>query len=441
MTVLKYILFIGLFSTGVLGSVEGIRWLPCQLVEEFFHRNSEGHLETSFHHRDVFLQFGKTGDLPEFPEAVTFLVTVHAGSKMDMRHYADGDPGDLRCEIRRYSTAGIQVLWKGPEAQEDDVWFTCALQHSQGLFSITTFLRHRPATPPNPQDDINKWSPIGERETLSTTAVMLVLTRSPAVTSALMRDPTLHCQFAVDHKQPDLTVEWRLQKHSERKKLYSFSSRSGTSEGRGVSVRGLSNGNASLLLPPTTTASEGIYICSIYVPPLYGSQDISLQILESPRVSLNVGPTLQLSEGESQKVVCDAEGYYPLDVQMEWLRQHQSQRLPEILKTVLFSSHRHHPGGTYSLSAFFFLQPTARDSGYTYTCRTSHASLRTPIRKSFTLLVTESASWTDIICGVGMFAFVGIMIYILLVMLRYLHRAKKESKVSDTVGIICYFKL
>lgn len=88
---------------------------------------------------------------------------------MDMRHYADGEPGDLRCEIRRYSTAGIQVLWKGPEAQEDDVWFTCALQHSQGLFSITTFLRHRPATPPNPQDDINKWSPIGERETLSST--------------------------------------------------------------------------------------------------------------------------------------------------------------------------------------------------------------------------------------------------------------------------------
>lgn len=110
---------------------------------------------------------------------------------------------------------------------------------------------------------------------------------------------------------------------------------------------------------------------------------------------MNVGSTLSLTLGQEQKVVCDTQGYYPLDVTVDWLRESvKSGLLPEVLKTVLYSSHRHNQDGTYSLSAFFLLNPDLEDSGYKYTCRVQHQSLRTPIRKSFTLIVTGRLNYT-----------------------------------------------
>lgn len=106
-------------------------------------------------------------------------------------------------------------------------------------------------------------------------------------------------------------------------------------------------------------------------------------------MSLNVDSTISLVDRGEQKVVCEAEGYYPLDVEMEWFREPSGGGLlPEKLDTVLYSSHRHHQDGTYSLSAFFLLHASLHDSGSKYFCRVSHSSLRMPIRKSFTLNVT-----------------------------------------------------
>lgn len=117
---------------------------------------------------------------------------------------------------------------------------------------------------------------------------------------------------------------------------------------------------------------------------------------EQPRVSLNVGSTLSITLGTDQKLICDAEGYYPLDVNIEWYREpFGGSPTPLFLKNVLYSSHRLHKDGTYSLSAFFLLQPSMEDSGYKYTCRVSHKSLLTPIRKSFSLVVTGESDATQ----------------------------------------------
>lgn len=117
--------------------------------------------------------------------------------------------------------------------------------------------------------------------------------------------------------------------------------------------------------------------------------------IEPPRVTVNVGPTLSLTLGQEQKVVCDTQGYYPLDVTIDWLREPVGSGLvPQVLKNIMYSSHRHHQNGTYSLSAFFLLQPGLEDTGYKYTCRVQHQSLRTPIRKSFTLNVTGKIQQT-----------------------------------------------
>ncbi|MBN3308280.1 TPSNR protein, partial [Amia calva] len=226
---------------------------------------------------------------------------------------------------------------------------------------------------------------------------MVVLTRTPTVDSALLRDVRLDCGFAVDHTRPEVTVEWRVQHRGERLKLFSYASRTGRPEtqtpGAAVSLKDIQRGNASLRLTGVQVKSEGTYVCSVYVPPLYGSHDVQLRILESPRVSLNVGTTLELQEEADQKVVCEITGYYPLDVEVEWLRETSGVRmLPTLLKNILYTSHRHNADGTFSISAFFLLRANLPDHGSRYTCRVSHVSLRTPIRKSFTLSVSGQHS-------------------------------------------------
>ncbi|TRY64721.1 hypothetical protein DNTS_017754 [Danionella cerebrum] len=298
-----------------------------------------------------------------------------------MRRYLKGSETALDCEMRRYNTGGIVMRWPVEGAQEVDVWFTCTIRQTQGLFVIKTFLRHTPAAPAQ--------------------AAMVLVSQTLSVEVGLLQEPELHCQFAVDHKLPNATVEWRLLRHSERTKLFSYSSRTGKREGQGVTVKTIAGGNASFKVSPTRKHSEGTYTCSVMVPPLYGSHDIPLS-LKQPRVSVNVGSTLSLTLGQDQKLICDAERYYPLDVTIEWYREpHGGSPTPLFLKNVLYSSHRHHQDGTYSLSAFFYLQPDLEDSGYKYTCRVSHKSLLNPIRKSFYLVVSEPDSTMWYITAVG----------------------------------------
>uniref|UniRef100_A0A8C2KEJ1 Ig-like domain-containing protein n=1 Tax=Cyprinus carpio TaxID=7962 RepID=A0A8C2KEJ1_CYPCA len=386
------VLILALLCLGVSGSqsLYDIQWLPCPFVDEKVQVNEEGHIETKYINREAVLQFGNVGDKPLHPAVITFLVTA---SKVDMRRYLEGSEDTLHCEIHRYSTGGNVMRWPTAGAQDHDVWFTCTIRNTQGLFVITTFLRHTTGTPAQGQMDFLQWTTVNDRDLLTTSAAMVVLTRTPSVKVGFLKEPNLHCLFAVDHKLPHATVEWRLQRHGERSKLFSYSSRTGKTEGSGVAVKAIAAGNASIKLPPTRKHSEGTYICSVMVPPLNGSHDIPLTISEQPRVSINVGSTLSMTLGKNEKLICDAEGYYPLDVNIEWYCEASGgSPMPSLLENVMHSSHRYNQDGTYSLSAIFYLQPGLENSGYKYTCRVSHKSLLTPIHKSFYLKVTEPDS-------------------------------------------------
>ncbi|XP_042269843.1 tapasin-related protein [Thunnus maccoyii] len=425
--ILKILIY--LYLCAGVQCVDQVSWLPCQFTDEHVSVNNEGHTETQNLHREAMLQFGQKGDTPINPHAITFLVT---GSKLDMRRYVEGVEADqLECEIRRYSTAGIHVRWPVKGTSEYNRWFSCTLKHTKGLFTVTSFLRHPSHQPPSGQQDYRSWSTIGDTEILITTVAMVMKTQSPSVKANLGSQQKLHCHFAVDHKAPNITVEWHLQNRGERTELFSHTSRSGQTRGTGVGLRSLADGDASYILPFSKMSSEGTYICSVSVMPLFGSLDISLHIEEPPRVSLNVAPTLSLQEGGEQKVVCEAESYYPLDVEIIWYQQDPAvagQRvgapLPKVLQNVLLSSHKHNSDKTFSLSAFFYLQASLRDSGKQFICSVSHQSLRVPIRKSFILNVEEPVSW---LFYLTLCFTVVILLVILSVLLLYLYSVRKRS--------------
>ncbi|MEQ2283693.1 hypothetical protein AMECASPLE_014214 [Ameca splendens] len=410
--------------------VHQIQWLPCQFTDEHVSLNNEGHIDTQLIHREAMLQFGQKGDAPVNPHAITFLIT---GSKLDLRRYLDGVEADqLECELRRYSTEGIHVHWPSQEAKEYNRWFTCTLKQNKGLFIVTGFLRHPSDQPPPGQQDYRSWPTIADTEILTTSVAMVTKTQTPSVKATLSSQQRLHCQFAIDHRGANVSVEWHRQHRGERTKLFSHNSRTRQSQGSGVGVKALAGGDASYTLPFTKMNSEGTYICSVSVNPLLGSHDIILQIEEPPRVSLNVGPVLSLLDGTDHKVVCEAENYYPLDVEINWYEQDPAvsgQRvgapLPKMLQNILLSSHKHNQDMTYSVSAFFYLQASLRASGKQFTCSVSHKSLRVPIKKSFILNVEEPTSWMFYLT---VFFILALLLIVLAVMVSTLHSATKKSK-------------
>lgn len=107
---------------------------------------------------------------------------------------------------------------------------------------------------------------------------MVLKTNSPSVIASLGAQKKLHCQFAVDHKAPDITVEWHSQHRGEKVRLFSHTSRTGQTQGTGVALRSLAGGDASYDLAFAKMSGEGMYICSVSVSPLSASVDISLHI-------------------------------------------------------------------------------------------------------------------------------------------------------------------
>lgn len=104
----------------------------------------------------------------------------------------------------------------------------------------------------------------------------MMKTQTPLVTSSLGGQKKLHCQFAIDHKGPNFSLEWH--KRGERVTLFSHASRTKQTEGGGVDLKGLAGGDASYNLPFTKISNEGMYVCSVSVAPLSATLDISLRI-------------------------------------------------------------------------------------------------------------------------------------------------------------------
>lgn len=85
-----------------------------------------------------------------------------------------------------------------------------------------------------------------------------------------------------------MTVEWHKQHRGEKTRLFSYSTRTGQTQGSGVGLRSLAGGDASYNLPFTKMSSKGLYICSVSVIPLLASQNVHLHIEgEEPKIDSN----------------------------------------------------------------------------------------------------------------------------------------------------------
>lgn len=405
-----------------------IPWLPCNFMDEAVFYNTEGFVETKHSNREAMLQFGQKGDSPVNLNAITFLITA---SKLDVRRFFESvDSLDqLTCELQRYSTEGIHFRWPVRGEHEYNRWFTGKITDTKNHITLLSFIRQSTDQPPTGQHDYRNWTAIEDREVLTTTVVMVMKTQTPSIKASLGSNQKLDCTFALDHKAANVAVEWH--KRGERTSLFSHNSQTGKSQGSGVIPKKLLAGEASYSIPFSKMSSEGIYICSVTVLPLHGSVEISLQIEEAPKVSLNTGSSLTLTVGEETKVRCEADHYYPLDVDIQWTHQDAADvgrrvgaPLPKVMDNVLFSSHKNNVDGTLTLSAFFYLNPKLSDSGTQFTCTVSHQSLRVPIKKSFTLTVQEPSKWIFVALCIAAL----VLVPVLLLLVQHFLRGRRHQK-------------
>ncbi|XP_044143437.1 tapasin-related protein-like isoform X2 [Bufo gargarizans] len=290
---------------------------------------------------------------------------------------------DIKCDLTPYFTADTQILWPGVTNTDNgvDSWYIYTVKHNGGKFSAATFFTKLSETPEKKEDD--------KHHVLAT---FMLSTRTPRVYARLMDSALLDCAFTVDHRA-NVSVTWNYRgRGSQEGKIifYNGSTKKLQYNWKGVSmqVEELENGYASLLLRNVALKTEGLFICTVSVASLFAEQQIHLQIRERPNVKLNVDSVVTLKEGDERKFLCDASNYYPLDVNMEWLRELPSTGLlPSLMLNVIYSSHRKNHNGTYSLSGSFLYKASLQDNGVTFTCRVEHESLKKPIRNSVTLIV------------------------------------------------------
>ncbi|XP_075450514.1 tapasin-related protein-like isoform X3 [Ascaphus truei] len=403
--------------------------LPCLFEKRHTSENSQWVENKELTQLGAWLVLGsKSGSVQESfdSEGVRFILK---DSSMTLMSFLDNDADMLVCAIKSYFTNNIQILWPGIQTNNIvDLWFICTFKHIEGNFEVTTFLTQLPGRPlveENLQPHVSQ-----DADTLYVLAVFTLSTQTPLIRTRLRKDVLLDCAFSVDH-QADVTVTWSLKMQGgQEKRLLSYNGSTKEVEyhikGVEMLVEEIPKGNASLLLRNVAVENQGLYSCSISVSSLYGDQKIRLEVIESPTVTINVA-SLSLVEGQEEKLVCDASYYYPLDVHIEWLREHQSKKfMPTVVKNVLFNSHKNNGDGTYSLSGFFMLTGSLQDDGVMFTCRVEHTSLKKPIRKSVRVTVAESTKWSygDWL----LIMLIATLSVLLLYMFKYLRTVKSSSK-------------
>ncbi|KAM3935780.1 tapasin-related protein-like [Leptodactylus fuscus] len=318
---------------------------------------------------------------------------IFKDSPVNLQPFVKEGLQDVKCDITPYYTANTQILWPGVTNTDDalDSWYIYTVQHNAGRFHTKTFFTKILEATEKKEDD-----------RYYVQATFMLRTKTPWVYARLMDSVLLDCVFTVDH-QADVSVTWTYRgRGSNEVKIVSYNGHTKELQHNWkdafMQMKELRNGNASLLVNNLAVKSEGLFTCTVSVGSLFAEQQIYLHIRESPKVGLNVESVVTLREGDEQKFVCDASSYYPLDVNIEWLRELPSTGLlPSLLSNVIYSSHKSNQNGTYSLSGSFLYEASLKDNGVKFTCRVEHESLKRPIRKSVTLIISESAVWNVVI--------------------------------------------
>uniref|UniRef100_A0A803T759 Ig-like domain-containing protein n=1 Tax=Anolis carolinensis TaxID=28377 RepID=A0A803T759_ANOCA len=194
-----------------------------------------------------------------------------------------------------------------------------------------------------------------------------------------------------------VAVKWTMKKvvSGEDKPVFQFDGNYTSSYRQGslVNPAFLPYGMASLMLFNVTLMDEGIYTCTILVMPQYGNGNIQLKVRAQPTVQLSPQSVMTAAEGE-KTFSCHVRNFYPQRINVSWLvRKHGSTHeapLSSDICTGVPSSHGF--DGLFTVLSRVTQMVNETNNGSLYICEVQHESLKKPLRRNTTLLVTVHSS-------------------------------------------------
>ncbi|KAM5262584.1 tapasin-related protein [Ctenodactylus gundi] len=306
--------------------------------------------------------FEASVDLVKIPQAEALL-------------HADCSGKAVTCEISHYS------LHTRPEATADTAArFIANAQVTRSGPSVSMVLKTVRGAENGAAWHPTLNLPLSPQGTMRTAVEFQVTTQSHSLSFPLGTSASLDCSFSMAPGLDLVSVEWRLQYKGHGQLVYSWTTGQGQAKRAGAALQPeplLRAGDASLTLPSLTLKDEGAYICQITTTLYQAQQIIHLNIHAPPKVRLSMA-----TDGYGARLpslVCSITGYYPLDMEVKWVRE-EGGSAPAQVSGASFSSLRQSTEGTYSISSSLTADPGS--AGATYTCQVTHVSLEKPLQIS-----------------------------------------------------------
>eukprot|EP00079_Xenopus_tropicalis_P013142 XP_002941109.2 PREDICTED: uncharacterized protein LOC100498173 [Xenopus tropicalis] len=198
-----------------------------------------------------------------------------------------------------------------------------------------------------------------------------------------------------------LSVTWTLSNKAATNQLvYKFLSQSPqpTRPGSYISDRDLITGNAGLHLPRVQFTDEGEYTCTVFYTPDKAMGESVLQVSVQPTGTL-APPHVVVETGAERTVTCEANGFYPKDITIQWVKYLSDSQCLPLNKGTCTGDQIGNKDGTFNVSSHLTINPSLEEDGDQYSCVISHRSLEKEEKLNFTLTVTRQEDKTSAVIG------------------------------------------
>ncbi|KAL1771410.1 tapasin [Sigmodon hispidus] len=360
---------------------------------------------------------------PDLDPKLYFRVDDPAGMLLaTFRRYPEGAPAP-HCEMSRFIPFPTSANWaqglfpqqRCPRALDGD-WLLVSM--SSTVFSLSILLRPQP----EPQQE-----PVS---ITMATAVLTVVTHSPATRIQLGKDavldlsfaympPTLEDALSPAAGPPPFGLEWRRQHQGKGHLLLAATpglvGEMPPAQEKAVVFAawddnepwGPWTGNGTLLLPAVKPSQEGVYLATVHLPYLQGQVSLQLTVYKPPKVSLTPAPLVWAVPGEAPpELLCLVSHFYPVEgLEVNWeLRGGPEGGSRKAEGETWLSTVRHHSDGSISQAGHLQLSPvTAKQHGVRYACRVHHPSLPASGRSAEVTLEVAGLSGPSAEDSVGLF--------------------------------------
>lgn len=100
-------------------------------------------------------------------------------------------------------------------------------------------------------------------------------------------------------------------------------------------------------------------------------------------------PEVSVQRGTQKTVMCEVLCFYPKDISVQWVVQSSRTNQGIILEKGMCTSDPIRNGdGTFNVTSFLTLNPSANEHGNEYSCIVKHRSIETQLNETFTLSLT-----------------------------------------------------